>query len=285
MKHIQLLIFFIFLSSVILSQAVTENRYPYKGIPITDTRILSLADDFTITTTDGITRNLYNTLDSGKTVFIDLFYTTCYYCQIYAPIIEEIYQNTGAGQEDIEFWGISNNLFDTNWVIDQYKLDYNITNPCAGPWGGGTTAFSIIVDGQNFQGFPTYCVICPDRTLFFDPLYPPTVTGFDPYFEQCEATIGIDDKEPGAVKTGIISIYPNPVKDLLTLDIRSKFNDQLTIEIFNPIGNIVFKSSYKNNNDIQTLSIPVNDLPDGAYFIKMIEKNQLIDTRKVLILR
>jgi len=266
-------------------QSGAENRCPYKGIPITDTRILSLADDFTITTTDGITRNLYNTLDSGKTVFIDLFYTTCYYCQIYAPIIEEIYLNTGAGQEDIEFWGISNNLFDTNWVIDQYKLDYDVSNPCAGPWGGGTTAFSIIVDGQNFQGFPTYCVICPDRTLFFDTVYPPTVTAFDPYFEHCEASIGIDDKAPGAVKAGIISIYPNPVKDYLSLDIRSKFNDQVTIEIFNTIGNNIFKSSYKNSSNIQTLSIPVKDLPDGAYFIKMIEKDQLIDTRKVLVLR
>ena len=79
-----------------------------------------------------------------KLVFVDLFYTTCSWCQSYSPIIEEIYQYTGAGQDDIEFWGISNNLYDTNNVIDQYKLDYNITNPCAGPWGGGITAFTVI---------------------------------------------------------------------------------------------------------------------------------------------
>ena len=106
MKRVHLLIFFLVISSVIFSQPIFENRCPYKGIQVTDSRIITNAGDFTITTTDGITRNLYNTLDSGKTVFVDLFYTTCYYCQLYSPVIEEIYQNKGAGQEDIEFWGI-----------------------------------------------------------------------------------------------------------------------------------------------------------------------------------
>lgn len=32
--------------------------------------------DFTITDSDGVTHNLYESLDAGKTVFIDLFYTT-----------------------------------------------------------------------------------------------------------------------------------------------------------------------------------------------------------------
>lgn len=32
--------------------------------------------DFTITDTDGVTWNLYQQLNQGKTVFIDLFFTT-----------------------------------------------------------------------------------------------------------------------------------------------------------------------------------------------------------------
>ena len=242
------------------------------------------ADDFTITTTDGITRNLYTALDSGKTVFVDLFYTTCSWCQYYSPIIEEIYQNTGAGQEDIEFWGISNNLFDTNNVIDQYRLDYNITNPCAGPWGGGTTAFSIVVNGQNFQGFPTYCVICPDRTLFFDPCYPPTVTGFDPYFESCDTLTGINYNND-ALKSGIIAVYPNPASTELSLEIKVKYTIPVTIEFFNLLGLKVFSASYDVSSGRRDINIPVGQLPNGVYFIRLLQNGQFIDTQKAWIAR
>lgn len=146
-----------------------------------------LMDDFTITDSDGVTHNLYQTLAEGKTVFIDLFYTTCGYCQLYAPIIEEIYQNTGAGQGQIVFWGISDR--NTNAQINAYKTQHGVTNPCAGTEGGGLQAHNKVIAGQNFQGWPTYVVVCPDGTVYFDPCYPPTVTGFDPSFEACAATV------------------------------------------------------------------------------------------------
>jgi len=222
MNRFLLLIIALTTSSILFAQSNIDSRCPYKGIQLTDNRITKDADDFTITTTDGITRNLYNTLDSGKTVFVDLFYTTCSWCQYYSPIIEEIYPNNGAGQGEIEFWGISNNLNDPDAVIDQYKINYNVSNPCAGPDGGGTTAHSIVISGQNFQGWPTYVVICPDRTLFFDPCYPPLVEGFDPFFETCAATIGIEDNKPNANAPGIISIYPNPASTEITLEITVK---------------------------------------------------------------
>lgn len=44
-----------------------------------NTKLIRVADDigdFTITDSDGVTHNLYESLDAGKTVFIDLFFTT-----------------------------------------------------------------------------------------------------------------------------------------------------------------------------------------------------------------
>ena len=52
--------------------------------------------------------------------------------------------------------------------------------------GRGNNSIYGHLNGQNFQGFPAYCVICPDRTLYFDPCNPPTVTGFNPYFKSCD---------------------------------------------------------------------------------------------------
>ena len=243
--------------------------------------VTSEANDFTITTTDGITRNLYNTLDSGKTVFVDLFFTTCSYCQLYAPIIEEIYQNTGAGEEDIVFWGISNNLNDPDEVIDQYKADYNVSNPCAGPDGGGTTAFSIVVAGQNFLGFPTYCVICPDRTLYFDPCYPPTITGFDPYFGQCGATIGIDNTEMD--EKGGISLYPNPARNELTVEFKSKSEKPLSVDISNTLGSVAYSGKIETNAGINSFSIPTSHIPSGLYLLKLVQERQVIGIERVQI--
>jgi len=285
MNQLLTIIIVLITSLLIQAQSEFENRCPYKVIPVTDSRIIKDAGDFTITTTDGITRNLYNTLDSGKTVFIDLFYTTCGYCQLYAPVIEEIYLNTGAGQEDIVFWGISNNLFDPDEVIDQYRVNYNITNPCAGPNGGGTTAHTTVISGQNFQGWPTYVVICPDRTLFFDPCYPPTVTGFDPYFEQCAETIGIDDNSLSAHKFGLISVYPNPASTEIKLEVILKDAGSFMIEVTNLLGSAVFSSSFEAASARQTIIIPVTALTNGAYFLRLIQKELLLDARKVLISR
>lgn len=261
MKYLFLYILLLVISLASAAQPGIPPRCPYKGIQVTDSRMIAKdADDFTITTTDGVTRNLYNTLDSGKTVFIDLFYTTCYYCQLYAPVIEEIYQETGAGQGDIEFWGISNNLFDTNHLIDEYKEQYNVTNPCCGPWGGGITAFSLIVYGQDFNGFPTYCVICPDHTMFFDACYPPNNTCFDPFFEQC-ASIGIEDDN--------------------TTDVQSKHKGPITVEIYDLFGRKLFSEILESEPDLKSLSTSIQH--NGLYVIRVLNNNRLIDSHKILI--
>jgi len=38
--------------------------------------VTDICGDFTITDSDGVTWNLYEQLDLGKTVFLDLFFTT-----------------------------------------------------------------------------------------------------------------------------------------------------------------------------------------------------------------
>jgi len=273
-----------FIARIAPGQEAIDDRCPYKGEQIPSNRLNKIVDDFTITTTDGVTRNLYNTLDSGKTVFIDLFYTTCTWCQYYSPVIEEIYQNTGAGQGDIEFWGISNNLFDPDSVIDQYKLTHNITNPCAGPQGGGTTAHTIVIAGQNFQGWPTYCVICPNRYMYFDACYPPTLTCFGPYFEICATTVGLDETYP-QVQTGDIAISPNPAAENIALKIFCNNPGQVSVVLVNLLGTQVFSSKYFLIPGYHDLTIPLGNIPGGTYFMMVERPGQRLYTQKVMILK
>ena len=83
-------------------------------------------------------------------------------------------------------WGLSPS--DNNASINAYKAAQGITNPCAGNEGGGPDAIDIVTDGQNFLGYPTFCVICPDKSMSFDVCWPnPAASCFDPYIEDCIA--------------------------------------------------------------------------------------------------
>jgi hypothetical protein len=273
-----LLSFFIFVSASLHAQ----DRCPYKGPPLPSRTASSYVENFTITDTEGNTYDLYETLDSGMTVFIDLFFTRCSYCQQYTPIIEQIFQNTGAGEEDILMWGISNDPFDTDPVIDQYKTDYGVTNPCSGPQGGGITAHTTIIAGQNFQGWPTYCVICPDRDMFFDPVYPPTVTGFDPYFEQC-ASVGVDEEVNDDISR-IISIYPNPVKEQLTLELKFQNDGLTTLKLYDLTGVTIMKKELDHSPGNTTVNLDLTSIPPGYYILKFSQDNQFKEAKRIIVL-
>ena len=77
MKNLLLLVFIfgLFLSGY--SQKTEDGRCIIENLM--QTELVKGADDigdFTITDSDGNTWNLYEQLDLGKTVFIDLFFTT-----------------------------------------------------------------------------------------------------------------------------------------------------------------------------------------------------------------
>lgn len=285
MKLIFTILILIFSFSWIFGQDGSDKRCGEPVIHQASYRSTDTVPDFTITTTDGVTRNLYSTLDSGKTVFLDLFYTTCQFCQLYAPVIEEVYQNSDEGQGNIEFWGISNNLFDPDSVIDQYKLDYNVTNPCAGPNGGGIQAFTIIVTGHDFAGFPTYCVVCPDHTMIFDACYPPNVTCFDPAFEQCGAFVGLDENNTELPGTGIISIYPNPASSELYMEIRLKEAGTVELQFINSLGTKIHSDLYQLQSGIQTISYSVGSIPPGLYAVNLVQNHEVLSIQKALIYR
>lgn len=244
---------------------------------------VSVVDDFTIISTTGDTLNLYNTLGSGKTVFIDLFYTRCVTCQQYAPIIEQIYQNTGAGQEDILFWGISDDLYDTDTIIEQYRIGYGVSNPCAGPEGNGVAAFNIITSGQNFFGYPTYCVICPDHTLFFDPVYPPTVGGFNPFFEECGAAVGIMDNPDNSVGTHIRSVFPNPSPGPVSILIHIDSPGDIGLQVRNIQGRAEMVERYSLAGGDSVIRLNTGNLSRGIYLVVLLVNGKPADKRIFLL--
>lgn len=78
MKKILIVVALLIFSFAGYTQQMTEDGKCLPREPITSGMGKAMDDigDFTIVDSDGITRNLYDELDAGNTVLIDLFFTT-----------------------------------------------------------------------------------------------------------------------------------------------------------------------------------------------------------------
>lgn len=278
-------LFFLVLSARLGAQDRCPALVPPAAVPSP----MDTVGDFTIITTDGDTLSLYQALTEDKTVFLDLFYTRCVFCQQYAPVIEEIYHDNGAGEGSVLFWGLSNDPYDSNQVIDAYKLEFDITIPCAGPEGGGIQALTTVIEGQNFFGYPTYCVVCPDRTMFFDPCYPPTFNCFDPFFNYCAALVGINDGTGPAggrlgSLSGLIHVYPNPAYDAISLSCSIKGTGPYTVELISSSGMAVFSKTLKIQVESHIFNVSFPNLPSGLYILRLLQGNTQLGVEKISIL-
>ncbi|TND09024.1 MAG: Alkyl hydroperoxide reductase/ Thiol specific antioxidant/ Mal allergen [Bacteroidetes bacterium] len=235
------------------------------------------APDFTITTTDSITKNLYDTLNAGKTVVLDFFYPSCQGCWYYSPIIEQAYQAHGAGTGSVQFWGINGGVLSNDAQIIAYRQQYGITNPCAsGLQGNGGYVDSLYQSVFGTFGYPAYAVVCPDKRIYWNVNYPPVATGFDTYInDSCGITSGTTD----VFSPASVSVFPNPANDLL--HIRSENFVMEKTELFHLTGQLLFS---EQTNDIVT-SLRLSGYAPGLYFLKLTGPGGISCFKKIEITR
>ena len=96
----------------------------------------SVAPDFTVTDINGQMHQLYaDYLNQGKTVLLEVFYTTCPPCNSIAPLMEPFYQEWGAGDHDVEFFLMTDKNSDTDPVVTTFHTTYNETFPAISKHG------------------------------------------------------------------------------------------------------------------------------------------------------
>ncbi len=227
------------------------------------------AIDFTITTTDGVERNLFNTLDGGSTIMLDFFFTTCYYCIEYAPVIDEVYLEHGAGSWNFDIWGIDDG--DNTEKVINYIEDYNIENPCAsGTEGGGNEATAAYISEFEFIGWPTYTFICPDKHVYWDVNYPPTVNEFDSYFTSCGVVPTALPNQPKEIYAKLYSLAPNPAHEETRVSFGIDQPGSVSFTIYNVLGEVVLKHPAGNlPTGLHQYTLPINDLSSGSYLLEM----------------
>ena len=92
-----------------------------------------------------------------------------------------------------------------------------------------------------------------------------------------EVCIDVESVEAG----GRWQIFPNPATDQLWLSGQLPHSDDLQISLYNAVGQIVYRQTYLQQNGDLSLSVPLANLPEGAYIIAAQTSSMLIH-RKIV---
>jgi len=80
-----------------------------------------------------------------------------------------------------------------------------------------------------------------------------------------------------------VNAYPNPVNDLLNLDITSENDSKINIQLINSVGKTVYENSMYIGKGESKTSIEMKQFTTGFYFLKVIDSSQNSNIMKVLL--
>ena len=101
----------------------------------------------------------------------------------------------------------------------------------------------------------------------------------DPHAEIMFGTISVVADGTLSIETeflNAVSLYPNPVTNILNLNVPRKLNNGLDVKIFDVLGKLV---KIEKINDLNT-SIPVSQLKSGIYLIQLSSTSEGIVVTK-----
>jgi len=242
---------------------------------------LTVAENFSVKTPDGVTIDLYDILDNGQYALIDFFNITCGPCQIFAPDVQLSCDHFGNNGEDVFFMGLS--YSGGNAQIIEWDSIYGITYPTVSGFEGGAT--NVHLD-YGVLSVPTLVLVAPDKNIagqLYLPDYIPETSVIDsmlianglvPVFTGNTAS-------RQSIKS-TFNIYPNPAKDYINISYNFRKNISYRFELFNILGNKVNSFEYQGSFD-KSISIPIGNLSDGFYLIRLFSGDKLLGKQKIYV--
>ncbi len=236
------------------------------------------APDFTFKDTEGIERNLYETLDQGNMVLLYFFFVDCSPCQSWAPHLQQV----AADYEgyNVEIWALSSN--DQEAYIKNYMNAHGYNWVTGGIEGGTSPVIAAYSSAYQFLGYPTYSVICPDRSITWDVW--PVSAGF-PELRNALENCGVEELSAVNVEklaATTLNINPNPITDYGRIEFFLKKNTHVKIEVFNLIGKKVLDIADEMRDAGQnSIILDLNDVPRGQYFVRVQIGNRETRVMKV----
>lgn len=247
---------------------------------------LTTAVDFTATDINGVQHNLFSYLNNNKYVVIDFFYTTCVPCQQTAPKVQGAYEHFGCNSSNVIFLSIDKG--DNNQQVQAFGQTYGIHCPkISGVEGGGTA----INNTYGITAFPTVIMIAPNKNIIEQDIWPiadaayliGVISDHGGIPMACSSNI---NENQSVDNINSIYLYPNPNLGHFTLKLNVSEKSIIKLSINDLSGKKVldFSGEYylTGNNEI---SINVENLEKGYYFLNIIENGKITKSEKLVILK
>ncbi|NOZ48330.1 MAG: TlpA family protein disulfide reductase [Chlorobi bacterium] len=235
---------------------------------VSNTFTQTIAPDFTLENTKGVSYNLYDELNAGKSVLLSFFSVSCGTCADEVPLIQAIYEQNDSSKF-------------TLMAIDSYLADNEAIEEFISTYNGNYVGFStysnndVLSDSMyNIEYFPQNFVVCPNKWYKKSSL-----DNVQLILDNCPSAASNIDKI-SSQKNRIMYISTN---DGIYLKFYTEKEASANIEVIDLLGNIRLKRSFNAMKGENDFSIAHNNLTPGYYLIKMMIDRELADVKKAII--
>lgn len=185
-----------------------------------------------------------------------------------------------------------------NWEYEEigiqgnaYDIEFVNTNEVWAPLGPSKKFIYSLDGGQNWEDRLT-----PNETSIYDIIFPDSLHGYavgrsGAFLKFIDAiTVGIDS--PEAEMEGVIlkQNYPNPFtsKTKIGFELPRDYKNILKVNIivYDINGNQVFTLEHLNpTSGLNTISFDAEDLPSGIYYYQLMIGEEILQIKKMILMR
>ena len=227
--------------------------------------VISQATDFTTNDCNGVTHNLYDSLDAGNVIVIS-WVMPCSPCATYSlPAYSAVESFATSHPGRVHFYMADDYANTPCSSLSSWGDNYNMMN---------STYFStsdVNMNGYGVAGMPKVVVLGgQDHTVFYNKN--DANINFNDVQTAISNALGsfVGTNELSSIDFKITS-FPNPTVDFLNISYVVKQNEKILFKIINILGEIILveNDNSLNISGVYNKTINISSLSEGSYFLNV----------------